>query len=193
MEFNASLEALAKLDLPDDLEQELRRAGKVGNEQAAKRIQELEEMLPEKEVQEVNELLLWVKGGFEYFNPEQREHLLTATRLYRDADVADTVPVTQSSEGEAQDMGFEGETISTQAISLLSLRERLLVKYPIFIIDQDGDVDLGSPEIREYLTQPDTNSTGRTSSESATWSRTPTKVEIDIIRHMLHNLCPRDL
>lgn len=124
MELNASL------DLPDDLEQELRRAGKVENEQAARRIQELEDMLSEKGVQEVNELLLWVKGGFEYFNPEQLDDLLTATRLFRDAGVADTVPATQpdydlpqSSEGEAQDVASQGETISTQAISLLSLRE----------------------------------------------------------------------
>ncbi|KAL2822124.1 hypothetical protein BDW59DRAFT_149666 [Aspergillus cavernicola] len=74
-------------------------------------------------------------------------------------------------------------------LSLLTLEAKLQIKYTLFEVDSDGDIDFRSYEIVELI--PEGNQPSDEDLRQNTKRILPE--EVDIIRHFLHSVCPPTL
>lgn len=75
--LNNTFDKLAKVDLVEDVEKILTDAGKTRTDQIDTEIRRLNKERTRREIQEINEIILWIEGGREWFSVETMEALLS--------------------------------------------------------------------------------------------------------------------
>ncbi|PLB40922.1 uncharacterized protein BDW47DRAFT_134139 [Aspergillus candidus] len=157
--INTILKHISTLDSVNDIDQVLDDAGKERSEQILAEIEKLNSVRTEKEIEEMNEIILWIIYGRQWFQARQ-----VAAILYQ----------------------------KTGERSLLPLESKLQMKYSLFEVDSDGDIDFRSDEIarliperqRHFVTDQTTNADADKRIQPA---------EVSIIRHFLKTVCPQEL
>ncbi|KAL4906693.1 hypothetical protein BDW74DRAFT_136595 [Aspergillus multicolor] len=149
---NTILKRISHLDYVNDIDQVLENAGRERSQQIQAEIESLNNVRNAKEIAEINEIILWILYGREWFRPRQM-----AAVLY----------------------------VQSGELSLLTLEAKLQLKYTLFEVDSDGDVDFRSYEIVELIPEGDQ---GQALTDQATKRILPE--EVDILRHFLRTVCP---
>lgn len=156
--INTILKQISTLDYVHDIDQVLADAGKERSEQIVGEIEKLNQTLNSKEIAEVNEIILWILYGREWFKPRQ----MAAVLYQRSGD-----------------------------LSLLPLETKLQIKYSLFEVDSDGDIDFRSYEITELIPERRQSLDGEDSTTIAT--KKVNSSEVTIVRHFLNTVCPPEL
>ncbi|KAF9891731.1 hypothetical protein FE257_003212 [Aspergillus nanangensis] len=156
--INTILKHISTLDYVHDIDQVLEDAGKERSEQILGEIDKLNRIRSSKEIAEINEIILWVLYGREWFQSRQM-----AAVLYE----------------------------KTGELSLLPLETKLQVKYSLFEIDSDGDIDFRSYEIPQLI--PERNSSAHDATLELETGRSIHPKEVSIIKHFLTTVCPPEL
>ncbi|KAL3468524.1 hypothetical protein BJX64DRAFT_246157 [Aspergillus heterothallicus] len=154
--INTILKRINNLDYVNDIDQVLENAGRERSQQIQAEIESLNSTRSSKEIAEINEIILWILYGREWFNPRQMGAVLYT---------------------------------KTGELSLLTLEAKLQIKYTIFEVDSDGDIDFRSYEIVELI--PEGNQPSDEDMRQDTKRVLPE--EVDIIRHFLRTVCPPNL
>ncbi|KAL4959938.1 uncharacterized protein BDV14DRAFT_205219 [Aspergillus stella-maris] len=82
--------------------------------------------------------------------------------------------------------------VQSGELSLLRLEAKLQLKYTLFEVDSDGDVDFRSGEIIDLIPEAGELQTGSGGKERQSNNRVLPE-EVDIVRHFLRNVCPPQL
>ncbi|PLB45749.1 hypothetical protein P170DRAFT_439473 [Aspergillus steynii IBT 23096] len=157
--INTILKHISTLDYVHDIDQVLEDAGKERSEQIQGEIEKLNQTLDSKEIAEVNEIILWILYGREWFKPRQ----MAAVLYQRSGD-----------------------------LSLLPLETKLQIKYSLFEVDSDGDIDFRSYEIAELIPER-SQSLDSDREDSTSTTKKVKSSEVTIVRHFLNTVCPPDL
>ncbi|RDW72310.1 uncharacterized protein DSM5745_07482 [Aspergillus mulundensis] len=152
---NTILKRISHLDYVNDIDQVLENAGRERSQQIQAEIESLNNVRNAKEIAEINEIILWILYGREWFKPRQM-----AAVLY----------------------------VQSGELSLLTLEAKLQLKYTLFEVDSDGDVDFRSYEIVDLILE---GNQSQAPTDQATKRILPE--EVDIIRHFLRTVCPPTL
>ncbi|KAI0477811.1 hypothetical protein GGR56DRAFT_665620 [Xylariaceae sp. FL0804] len=197
--LNNSLSALAKVDLVEDIEVVLQDADKTRVDQIDTEIQSLNNNRTLKEIQEINEIMLWIDTGRWFFSVDTMEALLSVkhrSHLPPASGSTDALsPVTK------EQLDPTGAVVATPdnsptpsamlTISLLPFSQKLMDKYPIFTITDSGVVDWHSSEIKGRIPKKGADFTD--SINEIAGPQVVQQSEIEIVRHFLHSVCPKDL
>ncbi|KAK1147409.1 hypothetical protein N8T08_001491 [Aspergillus melleus] len=157
--INTILKHISTLDYVHDIDQVLKDAGKERSEQILVEIEKLNQTLSPKEIAEVNEIILWILYGREWFKPRQ----MAAVLYEKSGD-----------------------------LSLLPLHTKLQIKYSLFEVDSDGDIDFRSYEITELIPERRQSLDGDEDSASGATKKIKSS-EVTIVRHFLSTVCPPEL
>ncbi|KAH9988834.1 hypothetical protein F4779DRAFT_267706 [Xylariaceae sp. FL0662B] len=193
--LNTSLDALAKVDLIDDIKEVLAEADKTRVDQIDAEIRRLNNIRTVKEIQEINEIILWIESGRRWFPVEMMEALLSVKHHISPmvVDNIHNLPLTRRTTGLTTVQSTTGATPpATLTISLLPFTQKLAEKYPIFRITDTGIIDWRSVEIKDRIPSKDLDRNvlfGLPSSEPQLIQES----EINIVRHFLSNVCPPNL
>ncbi|OTA62308.1 hypothetical protein K449DRAFT_395053 [Hypoxylon sp. EC38] len=193
--LNTSLNALAKVDLVDDINEVLADADKTRADQIDAEIRRLNNIRTIKEIEEINEIIQWIEAGRRWFEVDMLEDLLSVKHR-RNSLVqapAPILPLTRRKTGftDIESTTQEAAPI-TMTISLLPFAQKLAEKYPIFGITDSGYVDWRAPEIKDRIP-----SKGLERDTGLDVARSGPQIiqesELAIVRHFLNNVCPPDL
>ncbi|KAI1772333.1 hypothetical protein F4818DRAFT_183578 [Hypoxylon cercidicola] len=196
--LNTSLKALAKVDLVDDINEVLADADKTRTDQIDAEIRQLNNNRTIKEIQEINEIIMWIENGRRWFSVEMMEDLLSVK--YKNTPIAKartpspalTRRKTGSSTPGTPPHEVEEETApAALTISLLPFSQKLAEKYPIFSITDSSFVDWRSPEIKDRI--PSRDAGDAMFNSTASGPQILQESEISIVRHFLNNVCPPEL
>lgn len=198
--LNSSLNALAKVDLVEDIKEVLADADKTRTDQIDAEIRQLNNNRTIKEIQEINEIIMWIENGRRWFSLEMMENLLSVK--YKNIPVVQArtpVPVLSrrktgsSTPGTPPQEMEEEEEAATAAltISLLPFSQKLADKYPIFSVTDSSVIDWRSPEIKDRI--PSKDSGDAMFHSTASGPQILQESEISIVKHFLNNVCPPDL
>ncbi|KAI5918724.1 hypothetical protein F4810DRAFT_690771 [Camillea tinctor] len=195
--LNTVLDQLSTVDLVEDIRGLLEEAGKTRTHQIDSEIRRLNTDRTPKEIEEINEIILWVETGRRWFTVAAMEAILSvkhrrASRFERLSESTRTLTRRQS---ELSVVGQSNETSAptTLTISLLPFAQKLVQKYPIFGITDSGMVDWRSSEIKGRIPVKGVEPEAEPDAEVFSGPRFVQKSEIDIVRHFLRNVCPDDL
>lgn len=155
--INTVLKRISSLDYVNDIDRVLADAGKERSQQILADIDKLNNTRTPKELSEINEIILWILHGREWFKPYQM-----ASVLY----------------------------LKSGELSLLPLESKLSLKYHLFDIDTDGDIDFSSYEIPELI--PEKSQVIQEDSSPDTSARVQPN-EVSIVRHFLRTVCPPEV
>ncbi|KAL7622040.1 hypothetical protein AAE478_007541 [Parahypoxylon ruwenzoriense] len=194
--LNTSLDALSKVDLVDDINEVLKEADKTRVDQIDTEIRRLNNNRTIKEIQEINEIMLWVETGRSWYSVDMMEAILSVKHRSNpvlQAPVRNPPLARRKTGSPTPDSTVqEEETPVTLTISLLPLAQKLTEKYPIFTITDAGYVDWRSSEIVDRIpvkgSQRDAMFNVTTSGPQIIQES-----EISIVRHFLNNVCPPEL
>ncbi|KAI1387286.1 uncharacterized protein F4822DRAFT_406000 [Hypoxylon trugodes] len=192
--LNTSLNALAKVDLIDDINEVLADADKTRTDQIDAEIRRLNNIRTVKEIQEINEIIRWIDVGRRWFTVDMIESLLSVKHYSSSAAQSSrAVPLTRRKTGSEDVESIAQESAPTSTtISLLPFSQKLAEKYPIFAVTDSGYVDWRSPEIKDQLPSKGLDQDARLN-VSTSGPRVIQESEIAIVRHFLNNVCPPDL
>ncbi|KAI0120920.1 hypothetical protein F4776DRAFT_232288 [Hypoxylon sp. NC0597] len=193
--LNTSLNALAKVDLVDDINEVLADADKTRADQIDAEIRRLNNIRTIKEIEEINEIIQWVEAGRRWFEVDMLEDLLTVKHR-RNSLVQAPAPIMPLTRRKTGFTDIESTTQEaapvTMTISLLPFAQKLAEKYPIFGITDSGYVDWRTSEIKDRIP-----SKGLEREAGLDVARSGPQViqesELAIVRHFLNNVCPPDL
>lgn len=194
--LNTSLDALAKVDLIEDINYVLENADKSRSDQIDTAIRQLNNIRTLKEIQEINEIMLWVDTGRRWLSVENIEAIL-AIKHQRSL----SKPIFEGSQSLMERRtGYSSPSrdpasSSTAAltISLLPLKQKLLEKYdPLFTVRTGDTLDWRSMEVRERIPSK-ASVNDNTFSVALNGPQVIQETEINIVRHFLHNVCPPEL
>ncbi|KAI1153321.1 hypothetical protein F4825DRAFT_415644 [Nemania diffusa] len=194
--LNTSLDALAKVDLIEDIEEVLASAGKPRMDQIRAELHRLNTTRTIKEIQEINEIILWIENGRRWFPLEMIDAILSVKHRW---------PPSAPRSGQ-QPLSFQRQTssVSTQpgaaeepnvltTISLLPLAQKVREKYPIFTITDSGVIDWRNSEIKSQIPTREGQLDRLIGHEVPARSQSIQEPEINIIRHFLNKVCPDEL
>ncbi|XXG96062.1 hypothetical protein Hte_002339 [Hypoxylon texense] len=204
--LNSSLKALAKVDLIEDIKEVLADADKTRTDQIDAEIRQLNNNRTIKEIQEINEIIMWIENGRRWFSVEMMEDLLSVK--YRNIPIVQARtpvpgPLSRRKTGsstpgtpprepeEAEEEAEEEAATAALTISLLPFSQKLAEKYPIFSITDSSIVDWRSPEIKDRI--PSKDSGDAMFNTTASGPQILQESEISIVKHFLNNVCPPDL
>ncbi|KAI0846413.1 hypothetical protein F5Y00DRAFT_145193 [Daldinia vernicosa] len=193
--LNSSLDALAKVDLIDDINKVLADADKTRVDQIDAELRRLNNSRTIKEIQEINEIILWIETGRRWLTIDMMEDLLSVK--YRNSSVAQLpnpiIPLTRrkTDSPNIESIGQEA-TPKTLTISLLPFAQKLAEKYPIFAVKDSGYIDWRSPEIKDRI-PPKGSDPDAVMDVAASGPQIIQESEIAIVNHFLSNVCPPDL
>lgn len=191
--LNTSLNALAKVDLVDDIREVLAEADKTRTDQIDAEIRRLNNNRTIKEIQEINEIISWIENGRRWFTIEMMEAILSVKHWNTPIAQAPAPNLTRRKTGSPSLDSTPQETEPTiLTISLLPFSQKLAEKYTIFAVTDSGVVDWRSPEIKDQIPS---KGFGQNSASSATalGPQIIQESEISIVRHFLNNVCPPEL
>lgn len=208
--LNSSLITLAQVDLVEDIEEVLMDAGKERSEQIDSEIRRLNNTRTPKEIREINEIILWVDSGRQWFTVDTMEALLSIR--YRQGSQLTTEAVTAAATSSLvrrptgqisaalEDTGASPSPVAAVAlsISLLPFEEKLVEKYPLFSIADGNYVEWRSPETRSRIppkavSLPDSDTPAATSGNTSLGPQVIHESEVAIVRYLLRNNCPPEL
>ncbi|KAI2626925.1 hypothetical protein GGS26DRAFT_144955 [Hypomontagnella submonticulosa] len=194
--LNTSLNALAKVDLIDDINEVLAEADKTRVDQIDAEIRRLNNNRTIKEIQEINEIIMWIERGRQWYPVDMLEDLLSVK--HRSSAAMKTpvpnLPLTRRTTGSPNlESITQGASPATLTISLLPFAQKLAEKYPIFTVTDSGDVDWRSPEIKDRIPSKDLGNRDAFGAATSGGPQMIQESEIAIVRHFLNNVCPPDL
>ncbi|KAI1472733.1 uncharacterized protein F4812DRAFT_22975 [Daldinia caldariorum] len=192
--LNTSLHALSKVDLIDDINEVLADADRTRVDQVDAEIRRLNNSRTVKEIQEMNEIILWIETGRRWFTTEIMENLLAVK--YWNSSVAQAggrvIPLTRRRTNSPNTESISETAPTTLTISLLPFAQKLAEKYPIFAVKDSGFVGWRSPEVRDRI--PSKSSDQNVALDvAASGPQTIQESEISIVQHFLNNVCPPEL
>lgn len=155
--INTIIKRISSLDYVNDIDRVLADAGQGRPQQILGEIEKLNKNRTPKEIAEINEIILWILHGREWFKPYQM-----AAVLY----------------------------LKTGELSLLPLETKLSLKYHLFEIDTDGDIDFSSYEIPDLIPEKSKVIEDDLSLEAA---KAIQPNEVMIVKHFLRTVCPPEL
>lgn len=155
--INTILKRISSLDYVNDIDRVLQDAGKERSQQILSEIEKLNNTRTPKEIAEINEIILWILYGREWFKPQQM-----AAVLY----------------------------LKSGELSLLPVETKLSLKYHLFEIDTDGDIDFSSYEIPDLIREKHKAMEDDLSLDTA---KKIHPSEVTIVRHFLHTVCPPEV
>ncbi|RYP10329.1 hypothetical protein DL765_008139 [Monosporascus sp. GIB2] len=197
-----TFDRLSKVDLVDDVMTILRDAGKTRTDQIDAEIRRLNKERTRKEIQEINEIILWIEGGREWFSVETMEALLSVKHrrsLETPRLPRPPLPVRKSKNGSSPRIGLVEEpqekslAPASLAISLLPFAQKLQEKYGLFAITSSNTVDWRSSEYKERIPSKSFDPGHSLNAASSTGPQVIQEAEIEIVRHFLKNVCPSPL
>ncbi|KAI1380200.1 hypothetical protein F4677DRAFT_253529 [Hypoxylon crocopeplum] len=193
--LNTSLNALAKVDLVDDINEVLADADKTRTDQIDAEIRRLNNIRTIKEIQEINEIIMWVETGRRWFPVETIEAILSVKHWIN--PVTEPPPpnltLTRRKTGSPSLESTPQEAVpAARTISLLPFSQKLEEKYPIFAITDSGFVDWRSPEIKDRI-PPKRSELDAMLGAPTSGPQIIRESEISILRHFLNNVCPSEL
>ncbi|KAI1649310.1 uncharacterized protein F4817DRAFT_33587 [Daldinia loculata] len=193
--LNSSLDALAKVDLIDDINEVLAKADRTRVDQIDAELQRLNNSRTIKEIQEINEIILWIETGRRWLTINMMEDLLSVK--YRNSSVAQLpnpiIPLTRRKTDSPNIESIAQEaTPKTLTISLLPFAQKLAEKYPIFAVKDSGYIDWRSPEIKDRIKSKGSDPDA-VMDVAASGPQIIQESEIAIVKHFLNNVCPPEL
>lgn len=218
--LNNTFGKLAKVDLVEDVEKILEEAGKTRTDQIDTEIRRLNKERTTREIKEINEIILWIEGGREWFSVDTLEALLSIK--YRRSALAapvQTLPpaVRRSKTGGSPHIGSprigsphvgqveearkplptapasaSASAPTSMAISLLPFSQKLQEKYGLFSVTNSNNVDWRSSEYKERVPTKSFDPSRHLNSGSM-GPQVIQESEIEIVRHFLRNVCPQPL
>ncbi|KAI0169269.1 hypothetical protein GGR52DRAFT_514396 [Hypoxylon sp. FL1284] len=197
--LNTSLKALSSVDLIEDIKEVLADADKTRTDQIDAEIRQLNSNRTIKEIQEINEIIMWIENGRRWFSVEMMEDLLSVKYKTMPRVRARTPPpvLPRRKTGSPipgtppQELEEEEAAPATLTISLLPFSQKLAEKYPIFSVTDSSFVDWRSPEIKDRIPSKDAGDI--VSNTRASGPQVLQESEISIVRHFLNNVCPPEL
>ncbi|CAJ2505515.1 Uu.00g129090.m01.CDS01 [Anthostomella pinea] len=194
--LSTSLNALSKVDLVEDINEVLAQADKSRIDQIQSEIKRLNTSRTPKEIEEINEIILWVDSGRRWFDVATIEALLSVK--HRGGSVMAKAAYTQSLSRRStstilSDAINDAQPPATLTVSLLPFAQKLIDKYAIFTITDTGVVDWRSSEIRGQIPRKEPDPSDVLSIASSQGKRVIQDTEIDIVRHFMRNVCPTEL
>ncbi|KAJ8120703.1 hypothetical protein ONZ43_g2657 [Nemania bipapillata] len=194
--LNTSLTALAKVDLIEDVNEVLAGAGKPRIDQIKAELHRLNNTRTIKEIQEINEIILWIETGRRYFPLETMDAILSVRHRWPSSTPQNgqLLPQLQRQASSVLKQTDEaGEPTVLTTISLLPLAQKLKEKYPIFSVTDSGVVDWRNPEIKSQIPAREGQLDIPNGIKTPTPSQGIQESEISIIRHFLNKVCPDEL
>ncbi|KAK6957134.1 hypothetical protein Daesc_002419 [Daldinia eschscholtzii] len=193
--LNTSLHALSKVDLIDDINEVLADADRTRVDQVDAEIRRLNNSRTVKEIQEINEIILWVETGRRWFTTNIMEDLL-AVKYWTNSIAPSYGPITPLTRRKTGSPNIESiaeeATPATLTISLLPFAQKLAEKYPIFAVKDTGFIDWRSPEIKDRIPSKSADQDA-VMDISASGPQIIQESEIAIVQHFLNNVCPPEL
>ncbi|KAI1141311.1 hypothetical protein F5Y05DRAFT_256922 [Hypoxylon sp. FL0543] len=193
--LNTSLNALAKVDLVDDINEVLADADKTRADQIDAEIRRLNNIRTIKEIEEINEIIQWIEAGRRWFEVDMLEALLSVKHRRNSIGQAPAAiePLTRRKTGFTDVESTTQEAAPmTMTISLLPFAQKLAEKYPIFTVTDSGYVDWRTSEIKERIPSKGLDGISGTGM-AASGPQVIQESELTIVRHFLNNVCPPDL
>jgi len=190
--LNTSLAALAKVDLIEDIREVLKDAGKPRTDQIKSEIRRLNNTRTLKEIGEINEIILWVDSGKWFFPVDVMDAILSVKHRAPALTEQSVSLRRRSSTGEAG-QGVADEPALLSTISLLPLAQKLREKYTLFGITDSGVVDWRNSEIKAHIPTKGTHQDDTIRGEGSSQSQVIQESEINIVRHFLNTVCPKEL
>ncbi|KAK8006923.1 hypothetical protein PG989_000913 [Apiospora arundinis] len=211
--LRSNLKDLERVDLVDDIYEVLDNAGKSRAAQIEAALKNLNSVRTPKEIDEINEIMLWIKDGRDFLPVEAMEsivaikHRRTAhLRVHNNAPPAPTFrrrKTGQSAEAtETTETTVAGKKSaapsSNLTVSLLPFKEKLIDKYdPLFTVTDSNMVNWRSEEVMQCIPEKAgstaSSSIGRSGRPVAGGPHVIQETEIDIVRHFLNTVCPKGL
>ncbi|KAI1356061.1 hypothetical protein F5Y01DRAFT_310246 [Xylaria sp. FL0043] len=193
--LNTSLAALAKVDLIEDIREVLKDAGRPRMDQIRAELRRLNNTRTLKEIREINEIILWIDNGRRYFPIEMMDAILSVKHRRPSVTLRSDQPpplMRRQTPNALMKSSEVEEPAALTTISLLPLAQKLREKYPIFSVTDSGVVDWRNAEIRSQIPTRDGQDT-TSDGESSSRSQVIQESEVNIIRHILSNVCPEEL
>ncbi len=200
--LNNTFDKLAKVDLVEDVEKILEDAGKTRTDQIDAEIRRLNKERTRREIQEINEIVLWIEGGREWFSVEMMEAFLSL-RYRRSTEVlpvsGPSAPVVRRTKtgspriGHVEEPPKHSPAPASTKISLLPFSQKLQEKYGLFAITNANKVDWRSSEYKERVPSKSFDPSRHLNAASTTGPQVIQESEIEIVRHFLRNVCPQQL
>ncbi|KAI0839945.1 hypothetical protein F5Y06DRAFT_18863 [Hypoxylon sp. FL0890] len=193
--LNTSLNALAKVDLVDDINEVLADADKTRADQIDAEIRRLNNIRTIKEIEEINEIIQWIEAGRRWFEVDMMEALLSVKHRRNSVGQAPvpTLPLTRRKTGFSDIESTTQEAAPmTMTISLLPFAQKLAEKYPIFGITDSGYVDWRAAEIKDRIPSKGLERDAGLG-VAISGPQVIQESELTIVRHFLNNVCPPDL
>ncbi|KAM0817904.1 putative Fungal STAND N-terminal Goodbye domain-containing protein [Seiridium cardinale] len=199
--LDTSLSALARVDLIEDINDVLAQADKSRTDHIDSAIRQLNNIRTTKEIQEINEILLWVQSARWWVSVDMMEGVLSVkhqrrtlrripsprSRL-RKTDTGLSTASTSSAPGNAS----LNPSTTTLRVSLLPFSQKLRDKYRPLFSTENNRIDWGSAEVKDRIPVKDTTSRDLIG-VSTMGPQVIHEAEISIVRHFLNNVCPGDL
>ncbi|KAK8123718.1 hypothetical protein PG999_003636 [Apiospora kogelbergensis] len=177
--LRSNLKDLEKVDLVDDINDVLKNAGKSRADQIESALSNLNKIRTPKEIDEINEILLWINDGRDFLPVEAMESILSSP----------PPQFRRRKTGQTTDEDKEPMPSSNLTVSLLPFKQKLVDKYdPLFTITDSNMVNWRSDEVLQCLL-----SRAESHGPALGGAEVISKAEIDIIRHFLNNVCPEEL
>ncbi|KAI0203625.1 hypothetical protein F4808DRAFT_417300 [Astrocystis sublimbata] len=198
--LNNSLGAISKVHLIEDLIEVLKEAGKPRVTQIKAEIRQLNKDRTIKEVREINEIIVWIEQGREYFGVDMLEALLSVKHqkpsftLRSEHKLPPLLRRHHSSTLTlSASLGDTEQSTTRTAISLLPLSQKLRDKYPIFSITDSGKVDWRNSEIKNHVPTLEDSQDIDAENEAELAPQIIQESEITIVKHFLTKVCPKEL
>ncbi|KAH6975729.1 hypothetical protein EDB80DRAFT_740536 [Ilyonectria destructans] len=191
--LNSSLSALSQMHLVQDIEEVLAQADSTRADQILAEISHLNNTRTPKEIEEINEIIVWVNSGRRWLSAETVEALLA---IKHQAESTDAAPfLTRQVSGSL--LAPSSRSGGTLAVSLLPFSQKLLEMYSLFTITEANEVKWRDPETESHIPTKATLQGDDSKMLQSVLSTSGTQMvrdgEIDIVRHFLHNVCPPQL
>ncbi|KAK8076248.1 hypothetical protein PG994_003520 [Apiospora phragmitis] len=202
--LHSNLKDLEKVDLVDDIYDVLENAGKSRTAQIDSALRNLNNIRTPKEIDEINEIMLWINDGCDFLPVEAMESIVAikhrrTARLRGQTSPAPSTHVRRTKTEQAVIADKEPVPSSNLTVSLLPFEEKLLDKYdPLFTItDSNKVVTWRSDEVMERIPVK-VGSTfnsldGRSDRPVVGEPQVIQEAEINIVRHFLNSVCPGEL
>ncbi|KAF7558157.1 hypothetical protein G7Z17_g57 [Cylindrodendrum hubeiense] len=189
--LNSSLNAIAQMHLVQDIEEVLAQADETRSQQIQAEISHLNNTRTPKEIEEMNEIIIWVNSGRRWLQADILEALLAIKHQVVSTD-AKPFLARQASGSLLAASSSSGGTLS---VSLLPFSQKLLEIYCLFTITETNDIKWRDPETESSIPcradlQNDDSKMLQSIISTPIGSQMVQEGEIDIVRHFLHNVCP---
>ncbi|KAK8015846.1 hypothetical protein PG991_008734 [Apiospora marii] len=211
--LDSNLKDLEKVDLVDDIYDVLENAGKSKAAQIDSALRSLNNIRTPKEIDEINEIILWVNDGRRWLSVDALEsivaikHRRSAARLHANARPA---PLTHGSRRKTGQEDVAEKVVAVEekpatttlssnlTVSLLPFERKLTDKYdPLFTITDSKKVNWRSEEVKQRIPHKTgyiaSLVTGHSGPAAEGRPQVVQETEIDIVKHFLKNVCPQDL